>query len=128
MKSTPSRLLLAGSWLTLALGRQLHAAAFKNAAAVLAAANLPPFYAGSCQALWLADSATLLTLALTFGFIALRPGAASRAVVLLLALIPAATAGLIYHFVGSFFAAHLLMTAALAAFTAGLLLPNARPS
>jgi hypothetical protein len=128
MKSTPFRLLLAGSSLVLALGGPLHAAAFNKAASVLGTVNLPPFYTGSFKVLWLADSATLLTLAVTFGFIAVRPAAASRPVVLLLALIPAATAGLIYHFVGSFIAAHLLMTAALAAFVAGLLFPTATPS
>src|SRR5438445_6682705 len=116
MKSTWCRLLLAGSSFILALGGPVHAAAFNKAAAILAAANLPPFYAGSFKGLWLADSATLLALAATFGFIAARPAAASRPVLMLLALIPAATAGLIYHFVGSFFAAHLLMTAAVAAF------------
>ena len=128
MKPTPSRLLLAGSSLIMALGGPLHAAAFNKAAAVLATANLPPFYTGSFKALWLADSATLVTLALAFGVIAFRPTMASRPVVLLLALIPAVTAGLIYHFVGGFFAAHLLMAAALAALAAGLLFPTAQPS
>ncbi len=112
----------------MALGGPLHAAAFNKAAAILAAANLPPFYTGSLKGLWLADSATLVTLALTFGLIAFRPGLASRPVVLLLALIPAATAGLVYHFVGGFFAAHLLMAAAVAAFIGGLLFPTALPS
>ncbi len=128
MKSTPFRLLLGGSSLILALGGPAHASAFNKAAVLLAAANLPPFYAGSFKALWLADSSTLLTLAVTFALIAVRPAAASRPVVLLLALIPAATAGLVYCFVGSFLAAHLLMAAALAAFAAGLLFPTAKPS
>ena len=128
MKSKPFRLLLAGSSLIMALGGPAHAAVFNKAAAILAPANLPPFYTGSFKALWLADSATLVTLALAFGLVAFRPTMASRPVVLLLALIPAATAGLIYHFVGGFFAAHLLMAAALAAFAAGLLYPATTPS
>ncbi len=127
MKSTPFspfRWLLAGSSLIMALGGPLHAAAFRKAAEVLAAASLPPFYVGSFKALWLADSATLLTLAIVFGFIAASPALASRSVVMLLALIPAATAILIYLFVGGFFAAHLLLAAGAAAFIAGLRFPG----
>ena len=125
MTAPASRILLALSAVIMVLGGPLHAAAFKKAAAVLAASNIPAFYCGSFKGLWLADSATLITLAMTFAVIAVRPAAAARPVVMLLAVIPGATAELVYFFVGPFFAAHLLMLAAIAAFVGGLLLPQA---
>ncbi len=115
------RFILSFSSLLLGVGAVFHAAAFKNALAAIAASNLPPFYANSCKGLWLADSATLFVLALVFGWIAVRPSSATMPIVVLLSLVPAATAFLIYTFVGSFFAAHLLLVASAAALTAGLL-------
>jgi hypothetical protein len=81
--------------------------------------NLPRFFANSSKALWLADSTTMLSLAALFGLIAARPLVATRAVVMLLALIPAATGVLIYVFLGSFFAGHILMATAVMVFLAG---------
>jgi len=122
MSTRPPALLLSVAAFILLLGACAHAAAFPKAAAVLAAATgMPSFYAGSFRGLWLADSATLFTLGAVFGYLAARPQAAARPVVVLLALIPAGTAGLIYWFVGGFFAAHLLMAAALATALAGVL-------
>jgi hypothetical protein len=126
MKTTPlPRLLLGFSSLILALGAFIHAAAFSRALAAIAKSNLPPFFGTSLKALWLADSTTSLILAATFGLIAARPSAATRSVVLLLALIPTATAVLIYTFLGGFFAGHFLVVPAAAAFVAGLRLPAA---
>ncbi len=114
------RLLLALSSLTLALGAVAHGAAFNRAAAALSAAGLPAFIGGSSKALWLADATTLFVVALAFGLIAVRPATASGVVVMIIALIPAATGVLIYRFLGPFYAGHLLLAAATAAFFAGL--------
>jgi hypothetical protein len=116
------RLLLAFSALLLAVGGLMHARAFDKTLAAIAAAGaaLPPFYAGSFKVLWLSDSATLIILALVFAWIAARPVVAARSVVVLLALVPAATSALLYTFLGSFIPAHLLLVAAGSAVAGGL--------
>jgi len=116
------RLLLAVSSLILAAGGAVHAAAFHRARVVFGASDLPPFFGNTSQALWLADSTTLWTVAAVFALIAVRPTAASGPVVMLVALIPAATAVMIYLFLGRFFAGHVLLAAATVACFAGLLL------
>ena len=122
---TPKFLLTFASLLS-AAGGALHAAAFRKALTAIAASNLPRFYGGSSEGLWLADSATLFILAAIFGLIAARPAMATGPLVMLVALIPAATAVLLYVFLGNFFAGHLLMAIAALAFGAGMLLPKQR--
>jgi hypothetical protein len=117
------RILLGISAAILALGGLMHARAFPKTLAALASSNLEPFYANSLRALWLIDSATLLTLGLVFFAIAAKPRLASRLVVALLALIPLATAVLLYRFIGNFVAAHMLVTSAAAALIAAFMLP-----
>jgi hypothetical protein len=114
-----ARVLLAFAALLLFVGGLLHAIAFNRALSVLSAAPMPRFYSGSFKALWLIDSATLVSLAGLFTYIAARPSAATRWVVVLLALIPAATAILIYGFVGAFPPAYLFIAAAAAVVVAG---------
>ncbi len=118
------RLLLAFASLLSALGGAIHAAAFRKAQTVITASDLPRFYGGSSKGLWLADSATLFILALIFVLVAARPSTASRSLLMLVALIPAATAVMLYAFLGSFFAGHLLLAIAALAFLGGLLLPR----
>lgn len=96
----------------------MHALAFRKALAALDASNLPAFYARSCKGLWLADSVTLVLVGVAFAAIAARPALAASPIVVLLALVPAGTAVLIYIFVGSFFAAHLLLFASALALVA----------
>ena len=100
----------------------MHARAYDQTVAALAESDLAAFYSASLRALWLIDSATLITLAVVFGFVAARPGSAAPTVVVLLALIPAATAVLLYTFIGPFLPAHMLLTAAVLAGIAGGLL------
>jgi len=119
------RLLLAFASLLSALGGAIHAAAFRKAQTVITASDLPRFYGGSSKGLWLADSATLFILAVIFALVAARPSTASRSLLMLVALIPAATAVMLYTFLGGFFAGHLLMAIAVLAFLGGLLLPRA---
>jgi hypothetical protein len=115
------KLLLTFAALLLAVGAVMHASAFNKIVSALADSNLVPFAANSLKVLWLADSAISLLLAAVFALIATRPSAATRWVTVLLALIPAATAGLIYTFIGGFIGAHIMLAAAVAAFVGGLM-------
>lgn len=126
MKSL-GRLLLAFSAVLLAIGAWIHTSAFNKMSAAVANSDLIPFAAKSLRILWLEDSVILLVLAIVFAMIAALPFAASRWVIVLLALIPAATAALVYFFLGNFIAGHLLLTAAAAAILGGLQYPTANP-
>jgi len=123
VRRTP-RLLLALSSVISALGCAIHAAAFRKALVAIDGSNLAHFYGGSSKGLWLADSATLFILAVIFGLIAARPSVASRPLVILVALIPAATGILIYTFLGSFVAGHMLLAIAALAIVAGSQFPG----
>jgi hypothetical protein len=114
-----ARFLLGFSSLLAIVGGLMHASAFRKALAAFASSNLQAFFGNSSKALWLGDSSTLIILGAIFGLISIRPAAATGPVIVLLALIPAATAILIYVFVGAFFAGHLLMIIAAAALVAG---------
>jgi len=114
-------LLLIAAALLVGLGGIMHARAFGRAAAAVASSSLPEFYGRSLKALWLIDSATLLVLAAVFGLLAARPEHASGVVIVLLALIPGATAAMLYTFMGPFLPAHMLLLSALMAGFAGLL-------
>ena len=109
MTRLSSRLLLALSSATAAVGAVLHAVPFGRALVAIDAANLKPFYANSFKALWLGDSTTLLLVAALFALFAAKPHTATRAVITLVALIPAAVAVLIYSFLGNFFALYILL-------------------
>jgi len=120
MVARTSRFFLAVAALLSAAGGAIHAAAFAKARTALTASNLPHFYLGSSKALWLSDSATLLVVATILGLVAARPLVSMRMLMMLVALIPASTAVLLYLFLGSFFAAHLLLLIAALSFCAGL--------
>ena len=126
MSARTPRLLLALSSLLAATGAVIHAVPFNHAVAAIAEANLRPFYGNSFKALWLGDSTTLFMVAVVFALMAARPSAATRTVVLLLALIPGAVAVLIYVFLGRFFASNMLLAISALAFAAGLLFPASR--
>lgn len=74
----------------------------------------------SAKALWLIDSATLITLAIVLALVAARPHLASRPVIILLALVPAATAFFLYKFIGNFVPAHMLLASAVATVFGGV--------
>ena len=114
------RLLLAFSSSLMAFGGTMHALAFHRTLSAIAASKLAPFFGNTLKLLWLGDSATMFVLAAIFGLLAVRPAVATRPLVLLVALVPAATAVLIYVFLGNFFAGHLQLATAAAAFSAGL--------
>jgi hypothetical protein len=121
-----ARALLCFSSILLLGGAALHAAAFGRASAAFASSNLLAFFGNSSRALWLGDSATLAVLGLLCCTIAMRPASASKAVIFLLALIPAATAALLYFFLGAFPAGHLLTLIALAMAAAALQWPSSQ--
>lgn len=102
----------------------MHAAAFAKLQSIIAASQLPAFAAGSFRGLWLGDAATLLLTAALFFSAAVRPASATRGMVVLVALIPAATAVLIYTFLGAFFAGHLLLLIAILGVLGGATLPQ----
>jgi hypothetical protein len=123
MPSFIPRLLLVAAGVICALGAIAHALAYGTAAEpALAGANLPQFFGAEMRVLWLADSTTLGGLALIFGYVAAKPRAASGGVTMLIALLPGATALLLYRFLGGFYAGHLLMAASGMAIVAGSLM------
>jgi len=120
------RILLCVAGVLLVLGAAAHAAAFQHAVTAIAkASNLSAFFANDFKVLWLSDSSTLFILGCFFLLAGARPAVTSPSVVLLLSLVPGATGILIYIFVGNFYAGHLLLIAAIAAFAAGVLYPQA---
>jgi len=124
MVTRTPRFLLAFSSFLSALGGAIHAAAFGKAQTVFGSSNLPHFYAGSSKALWLSDSATLFIVAVIYGVLAARSSTTTRPIVMLVALIPASTAVLLYTFLGNFFAGHLLLAIAVLGLLAGIRFPT----
>jgi hypothetical protein len=121
MTNLLSRLLLAASSAILLFGGAVHTLAFKKAVAAIAASNLAPFFGKALKALWLIDSTMLITTALIFGLVAVRPAMVSRVFVVLVSLSPALTAILLYSFIGAIMPAHLLVIASALAVSAALL-------
>jgi len=118
-----SRILLVVSSFLLGAGSAIHASAFSKAVSAVAKSDLPPLFGNALKGLWLGDSTTMLALAMIFGLLAARPFLAARSIILLISLIPAGIAAMIYVFMGGFFAGHLLLVSAALAFVAGLKLP-----
>ena len=121
MKSSLMRAFFITAALALAIGAIMHAVAFQKIQEALFVSNLSPFAAESLRVLWLADSATCLLVAAFFGGLVVKPAGANHFAALLVALIPASTAVLIYTFLGSFIGAHLLLAASLCAIAGTLL-------
>jgi hypothetical protein len=94
-------------------GAAMHLSAYARAVAAIGASNLEPFYANSFKLLWLGDSANLAIAAAILLALAARPQQGPRAILMLAALIPGATAILLYAFVGNFLPAHVLLATAL---------------
>jgi len=120
------RFLLVFSALVLATGAFMHASAFHKIVSALNESNLVSFAANALKVLWLMDSAVALILATVFAFAAIRPSAANKWIIVLLSLIPGATAALLYAFMGNFIGGHVMLMAAATASIAGLLYPPSR--
>src|SRR5437016_7188068 len=123
MKSL-SRILLAFSAIVFAFGAYIHTSAFGRMSDTVAKSDLPAFFGNGFRTLWLMDSAVQIALALVFAIVAIKPNAATRPLVILVALVPLSTAGFIYYFIGNFVGGHLFVTGALAAIFGALLKEN----
>ncbi len=122
------RLLLALAAAILAVGGFIHGASFPKAQAALAGTNLPAHFIAAFKMLWLADSTSLLSVALILGYIALRPGAVAKIFVFGISLIPAATTALLLIFLGTVPAALMLTAATIATLAGGMLLAHPAPT
>ena len=119
-----SRILLAFLAIVLAIGAHMHTSAFNKTAAAVAESNLPPFLGNGLKVLWLQDSVITNVIAIIFAIVAVKTSAAPKWIIIVLALVPVATAGLVYHFIGNFIGGHIFLTAGIAAVFGGLLLPT----
>jgi hypothetical protein len=121
---TLSRILLAISALIFAVGTWIHTSAFGRMSAGVAKSDLPAFLGNGFRTLWLMDSSVQVVLAIVFALAAMKPTMATKPLILLIALIPLATAIFIYHFIGNFIGGHIFLTGGVAAILGGLLLPS----
>src|SRR5205823_7393194 len=119
------RPLLAFSAILLAIGAWIHTAGFDRMSAAVAKSDLVPFVAKGLKVLWLQDSTIAIVLAIVFAVVAIRPAAASKPVIVLLAFVPVITAALTYYFIGNFFGGHIFLVAGIAAILGGFLWPEA---
>lgn len=120
-----SRTLLALAACIFAFGGVVHALAYvTKASAQISGAQVPAFFAAELRGLWISDSTTLLAVAFLCGFIAMRPTASGRPAIMLIALVPAAIACVLYAFLGGFYAAHMLLFGSAMVAIAGYLMPS----
>ena len=124
MRTISARLLLALAALLSFACAAIHASAYGRASGAIAASTLAPFFGAAFRGLWLIDSAAQLVLGLALALIALKPRSASRLLIAILALIPAATAALLYDYMGNFPPAYVLAAATIMIFAGALLLPS----
>jgi len=123
MKLTITRMLLAAAAAIFSLGAVLHAAAFySKASSLIDASSMKSFFGRELKVLWLADSTTLICLALICGFLSIKPYSVTRPMLFLLALVPASTTALLYGFLGPFYAAHMLLLGTAMVFVAAVTL------
>jgi hypothetical protein len=119
-----SRILVGFSAVLFAFGAYIHTSAFGRMSDAVANSDLPPFFGNGFRTLWLMDSAVQIALALLFAVVAIKPNAATRPIVVLIALVPLATAVFIYHFIGNFIGGHLFFAGSLAAILGAWLKPG----
>ncbi len=120
------RILLAFSAIVLAVGAWIHTAGFDRMSTGVAKSDLSPFLGRGFKVLWLQDSTIAIVLAIVFAVVALRPAAASKPVIFVLAIVPVITAALTYYFIGNFFGGHIFLVAGVAAILGRLLYPAAK--
>ncbi len=117
-----ARLMLGAAALGLGFDGVMHAAVWgASGMAAARASNLPAMFAAELGVLWLWDAVVLVGLALVFLFAALRPAAVSGPVIVLLALMPAILAAILYGAVGPFYPELTVGIPALLALAAGLM-------
>ena|ERR1051325_3125184 len=116
-----SRILLWFSAIVFAVGTWIHSSAFGRMSAAVANSDLPSFLGSGFRTLWVQDSVIQIVLAIVFVVVGIRPSAARKPIIILIALIPMTTAVLIYCFIGNFIGGHIFLTGALAAILGALL-------
>jgi hypothetical protein len=121
-----SRILLAFSALVFALGAWIHTAAFGRMSDAVAKSELPAFLGNGFRTLWLQDSAIQIIFAIIFAVVAIRPSAATKPIVVLIAVIPITTAIFVYHFIGNFIGGHIFLAGGLASVLGGFLYSETR--
>ena|SRR6266403_3406594 len=121
-----SRILLGFSAILLAVGAHFHTSAFSKTAAAVTESNLPAFLGNGLKVLWLQDSVITNVLAIIFAIVAFKPTAAPKWIIIVLALVPLATAGLVYHFIGNFYGGHVFLAAGTAAILGAFLKTESR--
>src|SRR4029077_790170 len=99
---TLSRILLFLSAFVFAFGAWVHTSAFGKLSAAIAKSDLPDFFGKGFKTIWLMDSSVQVILTIVFAFVAIRPNAATKPIVVLIALIPLATAIFAYYFISNF--------------------------
>jgi hypothetical protein len=120
------RILLAFSAIVLAVGAWIHTAGFDRMSAGVAKSDLSPFLGRGFKVLWLQDSTIAIVLAIVFAVVALRPAAASKPVIFVLAIVPVITAALTYYFIGTLFGGHIFLVSGVAEILGRLLYPAAK--
>lgn len=105
----------------LAVAALFQLASYLTASIAVANSGLEPGLQQSFRALWLGSALQSMLLALIFGVAGWRPGAVSRAVVLLCGLLPIASAALFFTLVGSGWGQSLAATAAIAVVVGSLI-------
>src|SRR5271167_1568423 len=115
-----SRGLMLFSAFCLLAGGIAHSMACAKAASIAAQAHLRVPYAAMFEGLWINASTTSFAMAIVFTFVAAFPSVAARPLVILLALLPFASAGAIYATMGNFLPGHVLLAAGIAALAAGI--------
>jgi hypothetical protein len=119
------RILFAIAAVLLGFGAFVHTSAFGKVTAAVAKSDLPEFFGKGLKVLWLQDSALQIIFAIVFAVLAVRPTAAPRWIVIMLALLLLSTVALVYSIIGNFIAGHLFLAAALAVIFGALLSPRA---
>lgn len=119
------RILFAVSAVILAFGAYVHTSAFGKISAAVAKSDLPGFFGKGFKVLWLQDSVLQIIFAIVFAILAIRPTAAPKWIVIMLALLLLSTVGFVYSIIGNFIAGHLFLAAAAAAILGALLSPGA---
>ena len=83
--------------------------------------NLPTFFGKGFKVLWLQDSALQIIFAIVFAVLAIRPAAAPKWIVIMLALLLLSTVAFVYSIIGNFIGGHIFLAGALAAILGALL-------
>ena len=116
-----SRILFGASAVVLGFGAEIHHMAYHRMVFAVDKSNLPTFFGKGFKVLWLQDSALQIIFAIVFAVLAIRPAAAPKWIVIMLALLLLSTVAFVYSIIGNFFGGHIFLAGALAAILGALL-------